>query len=262
MGQIRSKTYISTIMTIANTFAAKLSVAFVAIAMALSMVAPAQAATPTEMQAQIDALMAKLAAMTSTTMMAHDSGCYTFTRSLTIGSKGADVTALQGGLIAGGHTIAAGATGYFGGQTAAAVKAWQAANGVTPVAGYFGPKSQAKYAMTCAPAPTPTPTPTSSLTGEASLTKFETSGADDKTKVNEGSTKVQVANMKVKFSNGDAKITRLDISLVPGTPTPTVNKPWKAFDGATLWLDGKKVGTVDASDKDTYLDSTAGTLRF
>lgn len=68
-----------------------------------------------------------------------------FTRDLTLGSSGADVTALQQGLIAKGHAIAAGATGYFGAQTQAAVKAWQTAAGVTPAAGYFGSKSRAAF---------------------------------------------------------------------------------------------------------------------
>jgi len=37
-------------------------------------------------------------------------------------------------------------SGYFGGLTRAAVAKWQADNGVSPAAGYFGAKSRAKYA--------------------------------------------------------------------------------------------------------------------
>ncbi|MFA6969187.1 MAG: peptidoglycan-binding protein [Candidatus Paceibacterota bacterium] len=70
---------------------------------------------------------------------------YTFTRDLTTGSKGDDVTALQNALIAKGFGIAAGATGYFGAQTQTAVIAWQKAAGVTPAAGYFGAKSRAAF---------------------------------------------------------------------------------------------------------------------
>ena len=70
----------------------------------------------------------------------------TFTRSLTIGSSGADVTCLQNYLKGTGHfTFAGGATGYFGSITRTAVAAWQAANGVSPAAGYFGTLSRAKY---------------------------------------------------------------------------------------------------------------------
>lgn len=69
----------------------------------------------------------------------------TFTRDLTLGATGADVTCLQQALIAAGYSIPAGATGYFGAQSQAAVKAWQTAAGVTPAAGYFGPKSRAAF---------------------------------------------------------------------------------------------------------------------
>ena len=69
---------------------------------------------------------------------------YTFTRDLTVGSKGADVTALQDALKAGGY-MSASATGYFGALTKAGVIAWQTAKGVTPAAGYFGAKSRAAF---------------------------------------------------------------------------------------------------------------------
>lgn len=67
------------------------------------------------------------------------------TKDLTIGSTGAEVTCLQNALIAGGYSIPAGATGYFGAQTRSAVSAWQTAKGITPAAGYFGPKSRASF---------------------------------------------------------------------------------------------------------------------
>src|SRR3989338_2657932 len=100
------------------------------------------AVTIAELQAQINALLAQLATLqggTTTTTTA----C-TFTRSLTMSSTGADVTCLQNYLTGTGHfTFAGGATGYFGSITKAAVAAWQAANGVAPAVGYFGPISQA-----------------------------------------------------------------------------------------------------------------------
>ncbi|OGG47481.1 hypothetical protein A2761_00335 [Candidatus Kaiserbacteria bacterium RIFCSPHIGHO2_01_FULL_51_33] len=87
------------------------------------------------------------------------SAACTFTRSLTIGSSGADVTCLQTYLESMGHFTFAGAKGYFGSITQAAVAKWQAANGVSPAAGYFGPLSQAKYSAVVATTPT-TPGPT------------------------------------------------------------------------------------------------------
>ena len=62
---------------------------------------------------------------------------------LTVGSTGADVVALQTALISAGFDIpaitsGAAAPGYFGSQTKAAVKLYQAANGV-PNTGFVGP---------------------------------------------------------------------------------------------------------------------------
>ncbi len=73
--------------------------------------------------------------------------CSVGTVNLTVGSSGAAVTCLQQMLIAAGYSIPAGATGYFGMQTKAAVAAWQAAAGITPAAGYFGSISRAHWGM-------------------------------------------------------------------------------------------------------------------
>jgi hypothetical protein len=70
---------------------------------------------------------------------------FNFTHNLKIGSKlSPDVTELQKVLIAGGYLKIDAPTGYFGSLTRAAVAAWQAANGISPAAGYFGPISRAK----------------------------------------------------------------------------------------------------------------------
>jgi len=71
---------------------------------------------------------------------------YNFTRSLTVGSQGADVRALQDYLTTIGHySYSGGSTGRFGAVTKAAVAAWQKANNISPASGYFGPVSKAKY---------------------------------------------------------------------------------------------------------------------
>jgi len=69
-----------------------------------------------------------------------------FSRSLTIGLRGVDVTCLQLYLQEQGFfNYSGGATSYFGPITRSAVVQWQTANGVTPAWGYFGPLSQVKY---------------------------------------------------------------------------------------------------------------------
>lgn len=143
----------------------KLALGLAALALALSLgVAGAMAASLT--QAQISAIVSLLSsfgadqgtinnvtaalggqATTGSTGTSVSAG-YNYTRDLTIGSSGADVTALQNTLIAAGDSIAAGATGYFGSQTQSALAKWQAANGISPASGYFGPITRAKISST------------------------------------------------------------------------------------------------------------------
>ena len=103
--------------------------------------------TTSKAMAKVAAVAAGLAMATSMLSLAPiaHAASYTFTRSLTVGSTGADVTALQQALIAAGYSIPAGATGYFGAQTQSAVAKWQVAANVSPAAGYFGPISQAAW---------------------------------------------------------------------------------------------------------------------
>ncbi len=77
-------------------------------------------------------------------------GACTFTKDLTLGSTGDEVTCLQRALLGAGYSIpalssGAASYGYFGGQTKTAVIAWQTAAGVSPTSGYFGPISRAHW---------------------------------------------------------------------------------------------------------------------
>jgi peptidoglycan hydrolase-like protein with peptidoglycan-binding domain len=68
-----------------------------------------------------------------------------YTRDLTVGSTGADVTSLQSMLYSAGYLKVA-PTGYFGSLTQAALAAWQASVGISPASGYFGPITRAYIA--------------------------------------------------------------------------------------------------------------------
>ncbi len=92
--------------------------------------------------------LAMATSMLSLAPIAHAATTCAFSGDLTIGSRGVAVTCLQQALIAGGYTIPAGATGYFGAQTRTAVIAWQKAMNVSPTAGYFGAKSRAAFGGT------------------------------------------------------------------------------------------------------------------
>jgi hypothetical protein len=125
---------------------------FFAVAMILSAVAVstptvnAQTMTSAEIMAAIANLQAQLSAMTGTPSAGTPAmgTAVTFNTDLTIGSKGADVTALQQALVARGYLQMPTNTsyGYFGPLTRTAVAAWQSATGISPAAGYFGPVSR------------------------------------------------------------------------------------------------------------------------
>ncbi|OGZ08428.1 MAG: hypothetical protein A3C93_01420 [Candidatus Lloydbacteria bacterium RIFCSPHIGHO2_02_FULL_54_17] len=154
---------------------------FVGLATALMMMGPAvaSAATVEELTAQIAALMAQVQALQGATSAPVAAPAHVFSVDLTVGSKGDDVTALQTILVAKGFlTMPAGvAMGYFGNLTKVAVAAWQAAEGISPAAGYFGPKSRAAMnAMTPAPTTTTTTTPETTTTTTTTTTTSTVAG--------------------------------------------------------------------------------------
>lgn len=144
------------LVTIATT------VAFSGVAAIMPIVVVADhstAHTIEQLQASIAELTKKLAALQVPPSGGGGAKC-SFTRSLTVGARGDDVTCLQDYLTSTGHfTFSGGSTGYFGSVSKAAVAAWQAANGVSPAAGYFGTISRAKYDAMVAAAPPPAPPP-------------------------------------------------------------------------------------------------------
>lgn len=287
-------------MTNANTIASKLFVGVVAIAMALSLVAPAQAATEAELQAQIDQLMATINGLQSQlgeapamTGGSSASVCpYAWTRSLSTGATGADVMALQKFLNADANTMVA-ATGvgsagmetdYFGGLTAAAVSNFQVMYRdeiLTPVGlvnptGYFGPSTMAKANALCASAPVvvddtddtddtsddsdDTMDDVSDLQGEGELVTFEWD--DDETEVPEGAEDVVVGIMTLEAENGDLLLDRVTMTMLEVGTDNVEDEPWDVFDEFSLWVDGDKVADFDASDEDEWLDTDAGEEEF
>lgn len=129
----------------------------------------AHAQSVSDLQAQIQALLAQIAQLQTqlSTIAGGSSASSTscnFTRNLTVGVTGEDVRCLQKYLNGAGYKVAnsgAGSLGaestYFGSLTQAAVAKWQAGNSVSPAAGYFGAISRAKYATLVVAAPPTTP---------------------------------------------------------------------------------------------------------
>jgi hypothetical protein len=182
----------------------------------------AGAVTASELQAQINALMAQLASLQGGTSV---STGMNFTVDMTVGSTGAQVSALQQMLVGQGHLVMPNgvAYGYFGLLTKAAVMKWQAANGVSAT-GYFGPISRAK-ANSMGGATGTVPGTTVGGTGSVSVGVITTPGVEGTltvskaaspasgVKLYEGSTRVAVAGIELEAKTSDIKIERIKLDL-------------------------------------------------
>lgn len=216
----------------------------------------ARAATLEELQAQVQALIAQLAALkgdTSTT-----GSCGLFTTDLTLGQSGVQVTELQRFLISRGHVIPAGATGYFGAQTQTAVAAFQRAQGIVPAAGYFGPVTRARVNALCTPV-TPVPDPGNTngntpsqptLRGEGSFKNYEAKNGDD-TNLEEGQKNVSIMDVEFDVDGGDVRINRIDVAFTPGNNN-NEKDPWDTFSEVTLYNGKDRIGKIDAGNKKNW----------
>lgn len=256
-------------MTIANSNVIAKIAAVVAglglVAMSFAYAAPAaKADTTSDLQAQISALLAQIAALqaqigggSSATGTAVQ-----FNTDLTIGSKGADVTALQQWLVSKGFLQMPANTsyGYFGNVTKAAVAAWQASAGISPAAGYFGPISRAKAnaAAGTTGGTTGGSTGTVGLAGTGRLTSVGSLG-DVTSDLDEGDSATQVVGVSADATDGDVQIQRLDVTFTIDGSTGSSNLN-KYIESAAVYLDGKKLGSMDAADGDK--DGRVWTMRF
>ncbi len=256
-------------MTITSNIAAKLSVAFVAVAMAVAFVAPSAKAADTstmsleELIALVNQLQAQLAGSSSS------SSCsYTFTRSLSTGSTGSDVMNLQKFLNMSADTqVAASGTGstgmetsYFGPMTAAAVSKFQTKYsseilvpaGLVNPTGYFGPSTMAKAnslcsAMTGDNGSTGSTGSTSGLEGGAgSIDTYDIVAGLSNEEVGEGEEDVEVAGLEIENSeDSDIEIRAVKVVFAQGTAD---SKFVKYADEVSVWVDGEEFARVDASD--------------
>ncbi len=183
---------------------------------------------------------------------------YTFTRDLTIGSTGADVTALQNALIANGFTIAAGATGYFGSQTQAAVVAYQTAKGIAPAVGYVGPLTRAalNYVAPVVVPPVVVPPTTGGSTGSDLEGTFGTISTVDQLsqysaeEVGAGQDDVKVAGMEITASNdGDIQLTAMKLTFDSSNRNSgDSSRLADYFDSVSIWQGSTRVATADTAD--------------
>lgn len=239
-----------------KTKTAKFVAGFVGFALALSFVVTpvtSSAQTAAELQAMINTLLAQIAALQGQVGGSTPAG-HTFTTDLTVGSTGAEVTALQTWLVSKGFlTMPAGvAMGTFGPLTQSAVAAYQTSKGISPASGYFGPMTRASVnAMTPAPTPPGTPggttgTPGSLSGGAGDITVTErNSGTEDE--VLEGEEGVAVLGFEVEADGGDVAITSVRVEF-KRTGSGGSTRLERYVDEVQIMQGNKVVGTADAGD--------------
>lgn len=222
------------------------------VAMSFASFAPAaKAMTADEIAAQIAALQAQLASLGGSS-----SASASFTMDLTLGSSGAEVTALQNWLISKGYSIPAGATGYFGAQTQAALAAYQAANGISPAAGYFGPITRAKVnaAGGSTGGSTGSTGGSTGLSGGAGSIEDATwiSGLNNE-EVGEDEEDVEVAGLEIEADEGsDLELTAVRIDFGQGSGATEDFDEYAAE--VSVWFNGEEVARVDA---DSFTDDNS-----
>ncbi|MCC7004707.1 peptidoglycan-binding protein [Candidatus Nomurabacteria bacterium] len=225
-----------------------LGVAVVTVFVVAGAVAPAQAATVAELQAMIAQLQSQIAALSG------GSSASALTSNLTVGSTGAEVTALQNFLASKGY-LSATARGYFGALTKAALAAYQTANGISPAAGYFGPVTRAAVNAAMGSTGGTVSSGTVSTAGaEGTLTI--TKGAVSNTTLYEGDSNIPVLSLKAKATASDIAIERIKLNL--GTNTSIYTKVYSAL--AVVGDDGRVLTKVALNSDSVVKDGSNYTI--
>ena len=175
----------------------------------------ANAQTTSSLQAQIAALLAQiqtlqgqLNASGSTTTTSSGANTYNFTSDLTVGSTGSAVMALQQFLIGQGDLVLATPTQYFGALTQKALAKFQAAKGISPAAGYFGPKTRAFVNSMS----TSTTTTTTTTTGTGTTVTAPATGLA----VSLASTNPAAGSLISSPSSGSARVPVMAVNFTAG----------------------------------------------
>lgn len=214
------------------------------------------------------AAQARAAATGSTTSGGTTVSNYTFVRDLTIGSRGADVTALQQFLVSRGYlTMPPGvAYGYFGNLTQAALARYQSLNNISPARGYFGPITRANVNQAVAATPPTTgggstQDPDDFLTGddEGFLDDIDQLSNFSGEEVGENEDDVEILGVELTAEDADQMIDRVIVEF----DTPTAGDDLDDFiEEVSVWLDGDLLGRLDVDEASHDRSDDEYTFRF
>jgi hypothetical protein len=192
--------------------------------------------------ANVNAALNGQATSGTTTTTTGTSAC-SFSRDLTIGATGADVKCLQQALIAGGFSIPAGATSYFGTQTRAAVASWQSSKNVAPAVGYFGPISRAAFNLGGGGSTTTTTTTTTTQTAGTGNGLKVTLASDSPNGIALVQTQAIGELAKFTFANptsADVKVTNVAFKRIGVSSDSTLSAVY-LYNGASRLTDAASI---------------------
>ena len=254
----------------------KLIALTLAVAFALPFVAPAQAATVEELQALINSLNQQITALqqqlASLTGGSASTGTYCFTTDLKKGMTSNDVKNLQIVLNKDAATqvatTGAGSPGnettYFGALTEAAVKKYQAANGISPVSGYVGPLTRASLnAKYCNPVTPPTTAPSETTTttivapayGTLSVTSYPVSNPQTTWY---GAQTYEAVAGQYKATGSDITIKKVAVTIT----SDAAAFPWQAFTSISLWDGATKLAELPVTQANAIENTFARIYTF
>lgn len=231
---------------------AKIAAGLVGFAFVFSFAFTTNAQTTASLEAQIQALLAQIAQLQG---QISGSSSHTFNVDLTVGSTGADVTALQQILVSKGFlTMPAGvAMGTFGPLTKSAVAAWQASVGL-PSTGYVGPLSRAKLNASATTGGSTGSTggttgSTVNLSGtDGNISDVQTLSQYSNEEIGDDQSDVKVLGFEVEAStDGDILLKSVKLSFDPTGNTGSDNLD-DYIDSVDVWMGSKKIGSADAED--------------
>ncbi|KKW19240.1 MAG: hypothetical protein UY63_C0017G0017 [Parcubacteria group bacterium GW2011_GWA2_51_10] len=263
------------------------------IGLSFAFAAPAKAQSVSDLQAQINSLMAQLAALQGG---ASSSSCFTFTRNHKQSDSGGEVMEVQKFLnkfadtqvAVSGPGSVGNETSFFGGLTRAAVVKFQnkyAADILTPVGlsagtGFWGPSSRAKANALCTVAPGPGPGPgpgpvtppvTGSVTIMAGMQPANSLAPENAANVpftnvtltNNSSAAVTINSVTVERAGLAQDAVFSGLILLDGTmrigSSKTLNSNHQAtLDAAVTLQPGQSKMLTVAADMNSSLDSYAG----
>lgn len=228
---------------------------------AIVLVPSVQAQSASDLQAQITALLAQIQTLQAQLGQGTTTSA-TFTKDLTLGSRGDEVSSLQGLLISKGFLKISAPTGYFGAMTKAALALWQSSVGISPASGYFGPITRA-FLASALPTPTPTtttttspsPTPTSTLEAVVSAEYAPSPANNPELRV--GDVEIGVLGIRVKSKQGDANIQRVKVDLGDSTAIYT-----RVLSKLSLWNGSTKLAELDANSSNVVKDGSRYVATF